>query len=304
MIISIMVKIFFLLAVGFTIAKAGLLKAEFKKAMSDLLVYVFLPASLFVASQEEFAWKQLVGIGQVTLITLVYYAVVMAVCFSLSLLRFRDRKKSGMFALLVAFANTGFVGISIVGEAVGGTGLIYAAIYNCVFDVIYFSIGLLLIQDYKKGSFYRTIAENPLIWIPIGSVVLYALPFRFPVVLTEAAGSLADCMLPTSILIIGAEIADMKLHDMVADKLAYMTSFLRMMLVPGITFVVCMLLPLEKDLAMTVVLLTAMPSASLNVIMGRRYEAYPEYATATVMQNTILMLLTLPVFIHLCQQYL
>ena len=72
MIISIMVKIFFLLAVGFTIAKAGLLKAEFKKALSDLLVYVFLPASLFVASQEEFAWKQLVGIGQVTLITMVY----------------------------------------------------------------------------------------------------------------------------------------------------------------------------------------------------------------------------------------
>lgn len=301
MIVSIMVKIFFLLGVGFFAAKVGLLQESLKKSLSDLLVYVFLPANLFVASQEAFAWNKLMGIGQVALIATAYYGIVMAACFAAGMLRFGERKKSGMFTLLVAFANTGFVGISIVGEVVGPDGLIYAAIYNCVFDVIYFSVGLLLLQEDAKGSLVDVIKENPLIWIPIASVILYVLPIRFPPALTEAADSLGACMLPTSILIIGAEIASMDVKTFIVNRLAYATSILRMIFIPGLVFVICMLLPIDEKLAITVVLLTAMPSASLNVIMGRRYDAYPEYATATVMQNTVLLLLTLPVVIHFCQ---
>ena len=47
-----------------------------------------------------------------------------------------------------------------------------------------------------------------------------------------------------------------------------------------------------------------MPSGSLNVIMGQKYENNARFAATAVMQNTILMIITLPVFAYLCERYL
>ena len=130
------------------------------------------------------------------------------------------------------------------------------------------------------------------------------IPYRFPVVLTETVDVLGGCMLPVSMMIIGAELYTIKPDEVLKDKVAYITSFFRMILVPAITLVVLVLLHVEKSLAMTMVLLTAMPSGSLNVIIGRKYDADVKYATTTIMQNTIIMLLTLPAFIYLCERFL
>ena len=301
---SVTVKIFLLLIVGFLTAKFSILNEEVKHSLSDLLVYVFLPANLLLSSQEEFSVSHLIGIGTTTVITVLYYIVVIGVCYQAGKLFLQDKKKRGIFALLVAFANTGFVGMSIIGETVPGAGMLYAAIYNCVFDIIYFSVGILLLQENEGKVSLKTVMNNPIIWISLSSVLLYVIPYRFPAVVTGAIEPLAGCMLPVSMLIIGAEIYSIRWKDLLSDRLAYVTGFLRMIFLPLVVFAVMLLCRIQSEVAMTVVLLTAMPSASLNVIMSRKYNAHPEYAAITIMQNTILMVISLPVFLYLCKTYL
>jgi predicted permease len=302
--ISITLKIVVLMAAGFFAAHFKIMNEAVKKGLSEMLIYVFLPANLFVSSQADFSISQMVGIGYTIVFTLVFYAVVIPLCYFGSRPFFKTRTKSGMFALLVAFANTGFIGMSIIRETVSGSGLLYAAVYNCIFDVVYFSLGVMLLQSEKEKFSIYAILKNVIIWIAIAAIILYVIPYRFPVVFTETVDVLGGCMLPASMMIIGAELYTIKPSEVFTAKAAYITSFFRMIMVPGITLMVLALLDMEKPLAMTMVLLTAMPSGSLNVIVGRKYDADVKYAATTIMQNTLIMLLTLPAFIYLCEKFL
>ena len=303
--VSITLKIFLLMTIGFLAARFSIINDAVKKGLSDMLIYIFLPANLFVSSQADFSAEQMVGIGHTVVFAVLYYAVVISACYFGSRFFFDKKTKSGMFALLVAFANTGFVGMSIIRETVPGAGLLYAAVYNCVFDVIYFSVGVTLIRREKEKLSIAALLKNIIIWIAVVSVILYAVPYRFPVELTETVDVLGACMLPVSMMLIGAEINDIRVKEVFSNAEAYITSFFRMILVPGVTFILLYICRAEKTLAMTMILLTAMPSGSLNVIMGRKYdEADVKYAAITIMQNTIIMLLTLPLFIYLCEVYL
>lgn len=302
---TITLKIFVLMAAGFLAAKFNIINEAVKKGMSDMLIYIFLPANLFVSSQTKFSLDNMVGIGNTIVFTVMYYVVVISISYFGSRIFLEKKSKRGMFTLLVAFANTGFVGMSIVREIVPKAGLLYAAIYNCVFDVIYFSIGIMLIQQKREKISIDVLIKNVIIWISIASVILYVIPYRFPVSLTDTVDVLAGCMLPLSMMIIGAEVYSIKAKEVFLSKEAYVTSFFRMILVPGITFFIMVVLRIETTLAITMILLTAMPSGSLNVIMGRKYdESDVKYAAITIMQNTIIMLLTLPIFIYLCKTYL
>ena len=301
--VSITLKIFVLMAAGFFAAHFKIMDEAVKKGLSEMLIYIFLPANLFVSSQADFSIRQMIGIGYTIIFTLVYYAIVISLCYLGSRPFFKDKTKRGMFALLIAFANTGFIGMSIIRETVAGSGLLYAAVYNCIFDVVYFSIGVMLLQSENEKISIYAFMKNVIIWIAIAAIILYVIPYRLPVVLTETVDVLGGCMLPVSMMIIGAELYTIKPDEVLKDKVAYITSFFRMILVPAITLVVLVLLHVEKSLAMTMVLLTAMPSGSLNVIIGRKYDADVKYATTTIMQNTIIMLLTLPAFIYLCERF-
>ena len=299
--ISITLKIFVLMAAGFFAAHFHVMNESVKKGLSDMLIYIFLPANLFVSSQAEFSVAKMTGIGYTAVFALIYYAITLPLFYFGSQSLFKEKTKSGMFALLIAFANTGFVGMSLIRETVPGAGLLYAAVYNCVFDVIYFSLGVMLLQKDKEKVSIREL-NNVIICVSVVSVVLYVIPYRFPVVFTETVDVLGACMLPVSMMIIGAEVYTIRIRELLAHRLAYVTTFFRMILVPGVVLVVMWLLHAEQSVAMTMVLLSAMPSGSLNVIMGRKYDVEVTYAATTIMQNTIVMLLTLPIFIYLCQR--
>ncbi len=298
---SIAIKIFFLLLVGYMLAKFHIVNENAKQSMSNMLIYVFLPANLLLSSQDEFSYSHMVGIGYTTIIATVFYIIVMSLCFFLGKLFLPNRDKSGIFTLLIAFANTGFIGMSIISETVPGAGLLYGAIYNCVFDIIYFSVGLLLLKSNSSSFSIKEILNNPIIWVSIASIILYIIPYRICDIFMEPVDILAKCMLPISMIIIGAELYTVSIKEILSDKLAYFTSFIKMILLPLIVFGIMYILKVDREVAMTVVILTAMPSGTLNVIMSRKYDKYPEYATITIMQNTLLMIVTLPCFIYLCQ---
>ena len=58
----------------------------------------------------------------------------------------------------------------------------------------------------------------------------------------------------------------------------------------------------EHQAASTIIILSAMPSATLNVIMGQKYDNNPKFAACAIMQNTLIMLVTLPLFVWICSK--
>ncbi|MDD6243917.1 MAG: AEC family transporter [Roseburia hominis] len=296
------VKILILMAVGFAGKKCGLIDEVCKEKLSGLLVNLLMPVCMLVSSQQTFRMERLRGAAVVALIAAVYYGVAFAVGMCAGKAAGFERKKRVIFTLLIAFANTGFVGLPVLTQLIGESGMLYGAIYNCVFDILYFSYGLYLLVG-REGCGVRGLFSNVMIWVAVATVVIYMMPWRFPAVVTEALGMLGDTMMPVSMLIIGAEIAEMDLRTILTDRSAYGVSLLRMVVFPAATLLTMRVLGVDYEVAATAVVLGAMPSGSLNVIMAQKYHTHPAFAATAVMQNTILMIVTLPFFLYLCERF-
>lgn len=295
-------KIGILMMIGFWGKKAGLLDEVCKEKLSNLLVNLLLPINMIVSSQQAFQMNQLMGAGEVALIAFFYYIIALVFANILGRRMGYEQKKRAIVTLLIVFANTGFLGMPFLAQILGDTGILYGAVYNCVFDLLYFSYGIYIISGKEsKEAGKINLLNNPLIWIAVVTMIIYVLPWRAPEVVTDTLSCLGDTMMPISMLIIGAEIAEIDFKSIITDKSAYAVSLIRMIFNPTVTFLLMKWIGVRFEVAVTVVILSAMPSGSLNVVMAQKYKNNPEFAAVAIMQNTILMMVVLPIFTYLCE---
>ena len=132
-------------------------------------------------------------------------------------------------------------------------------------------------------------------------LALYVAPFRFPSFVGTAFTMTGNMMTPLAMLIIGHEIANMKVLDLIKDGWAYVVSLLRLLVIPTIVCVIFMFLPVDHEVLKVLVFLLAMPCGTLNVILSRRRELTLPASRATT-QTMILFLITVPIMRH--HQYL
>ena len=301
LVLELTVKIFVVMAVGFAAKKAGIIDTVCQKKLSALLVNLLLPVSMIASSQQIFAMENLKGVGEIAGISFLYYVLAFVIGLSIGKAVKMDRQKTAVFTVLIAFANTGFIGMPVLGEVIGAAGTLYGAVFNSVFDILYFSYGIYLISGSgKEGISIKKLLCNPMAGIAVGTVILYVLPWRFPQVVTDSLNLLGNCMMPVSMLVIGAEIAEMNVKEILFDKASYGVSLFRMFLFPAAVFCMMKMLKIQYETAVTAVILSAMPSGSLNVIMAQKYNNHAQFAARAVMQNTIIMTVTLPAVVYLC----
>ncbi len=101
-------------------------------------------------------------------------------------------------------------------------------------------------------------------------------------------------MTPLAMLIIGHEIANMKVLDLIKDGWAYVVSLLRLLVIPTIVCVIFMFLPVDHEVLKVLVFLLAMPCGTLNVILSQQYGTNPQFASRATTQTMILFLITVP----------
>lgn len=303
LIVSLTTKIFVLLLIGLGATKFNIVGEDTKEHLSKVLVNIALPASMIASSQTKFSESNLEGIGVVGILTLIMYIMFFILGIGIGYIRKSEKTKQVIKILIVSFANTGFLGIPIVTEMVGEIGTLYSVMYNIVFDAIYFSIGLYMIerasQKQEKGIDFKALLSNPMIWVSVSVIIFYIIPFRFPLAITESFSLLGSMMMPISMLVIGMQLSSIKLKEILICKEAMVLTFLRMIIIPTITIAVMLLMGFSKEIAYTMVIMSAMPSASLNAIVANKYKTAPELATIAVTQSTIAFIGVFPLISYI-----
>jgi len=298
--VSLTIKIGILIAIGFASGRAGIIDQSAREKMSDILIKILLPVSMIASSQQEFSISNAGGALEILVFAFIYYIIMFGSGIWILKLLGRDKRRMAIEILLVTFANTAFLGVPILSEIEGDVGVLYAVIFNCVFDLVYFSIGMYMLQEavLEQKSYFKIthLLRDPLTWVAIITIFLYIFPYRFPGIVTESLDSLGSAMMPVSMLIIGAQIAGMNYRELFVNRRAYILSFMKMLIIPMIVLIIMRLIGANMEITSTMVILSAMPSGSLNIIMAEKYRIEPELATATVMQTTLVMLFTLPLF--------
>ena len=292
-----------MILIGYVIKKIGIITDQMQKGLNTLLIKIILPLSILMSSQNVYtkeAFKNMCIVGGITICYYIYALIVAKL--AKRMLKFTDKGKC-VFITMVVFANVGFIGFPIANELYGSQGTLYAVVYNICYQLIFFTYGISLLSGQKQIKF-KMIYTNPVTISSILSVVLFLLQFKFQEGIGSGFSSVGNMTVPISMILIGASLADAKILEIAKDKYSYYVSFLRMLVLPTIMFVFLFFLKLPSAIAGTCAVLTALPSGSLNVIYAEQYDCEPEFASRTVVQTMVIMMITIPLLIILVNLFL
>ncbi|NLZ76468.1 MAG: AEC family transporter [Spirochaetales bacterium] len=289
-------QLFLLLAVGAVIRKTGLIGEGAKATLTDLVLYVTLPCSIvlsFMMELDRFLLSRL-------LVVLVLSSGVQLFSYLLSRIHYRSVEESRRnvlrYALLVS--NAGFMGLPIAGVLFGSFGYIYASIYLIPQRVMMWSAGLALFgdRDQPLGTRIRNVALHPCMVAVYVGFLLMLTSLSLPSFITRTLASLGDSTTALSMLLIGSLLAEPGRNPFHVDRTLVHFTFLRLLVIPLVTFLVCRMIGVDPVITGVGVILAAMPGGSSSVILASKYGGDTTYASKLVVFSTLLSLLSIPIW--------
>jgi len=307
-IIIALTKTFIIILPGFFLKRKGILTKEYTDGFTSLLSNLTYPCLVISAMQMEFSMEIL---NNCKYVVLIFMGVVLISIF-LSKLLMKILKlpatRSGLFAFMMVFGNTGFVGLPVLNGLLGSEAVFYGALCDASYDVFMFTMGISLIQGAAKGESKRPVKEimkgilNPCFFGVVIGLVLYITGTVLPEIIATPVKSIGSITSPLAMMIVGSHLADIKFKDLFTDKLAYLVCFLKLMITPSIALILVKLfLGTGSLLASVLILQAAMPIAMSSVIFSGQYKADVSFTTKSTLMSTVVCIATIPLFAILLQ---
>lgn len=225
------------------------------------------------------------------------------VSFSNSPDTWEARSRQGSFILASMLGNTGFVGLAIaptfIDPAYQGWLVFYSVTQNLlgtygvgVATASYFS------REAKQNRWWmqvRDVLTVPSLWaFTIGSLTR---PVGVPDWIEVGLHRSIWIVIPCALTLMGIRLA--QLQGWKSLQLAIVPACLKVLLMPLLIGIATTLLHFEPSARLAMVLMSGMPTAFAGLILAEEYELDRELIASSILLSTILLLLTIPLWLLL-----
>jgi hypothetical protein len=225
--------------------------------------------------------------------------LVVGTLFSLGM---RSQQERLQFTSLVAFQNSGYLPLALIASllapAKAGVVFIYLFLFLLGFNLIMFSYGVyMLTQAPGKRFSWQSLVSAPVI-STLASLIVVSLGWQkfIPALVMKPLQSAGDCTLPLAMLIVGANIAAIKLHKVNRTAMSLMV-LAKLVVLPLIGLAVVYLTRLPELLSLLIVLELAVPPAmNLSVIISS-YGKQDLLISQGIFWGHVAGLVTIPLFL-------
>ena len=295
-IISVLCKLFALLALGYFLNKRKILDTHINGGISSLMVNATNPA-LILSSISATGNSDQSDVMRLILFGALFYALLVLLAFLLvRLLRVPNQKRSTVQLLLV-FSNTGFMAIPVVQTLYGDIAVFYCTILNLPFNFLIYSYGVYLLSKSsgsgKKLSFRQFL--SPGIIASALALLIYFTGFRIPTVINDTFSFLGNITPPLSMLLLGSVLAEYAFSSMWQDKRINLLLLIKLLLLPFLALFLTSLFFTDPVIIGVTTLTFAMPCASMCVMLCKEYKGDSRTASVGVVFSTLLSLITIPI---------
>ena len=200
---------------------------------------------------------------------------------------------------LATFGNVGFFGVPLLTLLfpLNPEAVVYSAVYVCAMNMMGWSIGVYILTGNKKFMSVKKALVNP----PT-LTLLVALPLFFagvtlakmPMEIGKIIGYFGDMTAPMCMIILGMRFGSQPLKSLFTDWKNYLASFVKLLVFPVVVFLIVWGLPLDRMLKVTLVIMSAMPSATNTLNFAELYGADKKTSANTILLSTIFSILTIP----------
>ena len=286
--------------IGMYGAKKNILRGDFNKGLTWLVINVFLVASIFssVLSMDasSLSAKEL---GMIML--LLWATYLLTYLISGIVIRILPIKgdKAIQLELLMSSVNTLFVTLPVVETIYGAKGAFVVALGCIPFNVLLFTYGMARLRGGIKGGLrLRDILSTPLL-ATVAATLLFLLRVPVPTAVRSVLSSLSAATVPLSMLLVGSSLGGVKLKKTLKDKSMYLLIAERFLLAPLITFFVMKLICPDPMLRNIMVITAATPSAIIVTALSLQNGKDGEFPSEGILLTTLLSMVTLPLTVYL-----
>ncbi|MBQ9485340.1 MAG: AEC family transporter [Clostridia bacterium] len=297
---------------GFIFAKLKMLPEKASEAFSVLVLYGCQPV-LIITSFQSKEYIPEIGLNMlyVMLLAVAVHLTVFAVLKLLFIKRSADDKIK-IVKYAGAFSNCGFMGFPFLQSLFTGETLaevmLYGAVVVAVFNVLTWTFGVYIMTGDLNNVSVKKIALNPVIISVVIGFLLFVL-VKKPIVSLAAEGTaaysvlsklmqslnfIADMVTPLSMTVIGIKLANVGLKQLFFDGQAYLAAALKLLLMPALTMLITVFLPISAAIKYTLFFLLAMPSATSTAMFAVKFGKDGDFASVCVLLSTLLSVLTIP----------
>ena len=284
--------LFLLMLLGLLLRRTSVITREGEAFLTDLVLYVTLPASILKSFQMEFTEELLSSCRRVLILTI----ILLAVSFLAGKLAFGflppEKRKIMEYATMVS--NAGILGNPVAEGIFGDLGLMYASIYTIPLRIYMWSFGLMCFTKApdKKRLLKKTCTHPCMLAAALG-LLLMSLPVSLPEVLDRTIRSAAGANTCLSMLLVGSILASIPLKSMI-DKKALYYSAIRLLFLPLAALLLCRAAGCDFVVTGVMVTLTGMPAGSTTAVLAQKYGCDAVLATKCVVLSTMLSMASVP----------
>ena len=286
--------------IGMYGAKKKILKPDFNRGLTWLVINVFLVASILSSvismdasslSTKEFGWIMLL-LWVTYILSYVIGAIVVRVLPV-------NKEKAPQLELLMSTVNTLFVTLPVVETVYGAKGAFIVALGCIPFNVILFTYGIARLRGSAEGGFrFKDSLSTPLL-ATIAATLLFLLRVPVPSAVRGILSSISGATVPLSMLLVGSSLGNVKIGKAIRDKNMLLLIAERFLLAPVITFFVMKLFGADEMLRNIMVVTAATPSAIIVTALSLQNGRDGEFPSEGILLTTVLSMITLPITFYL-----
>ena len=283
-----------LIAAGYVAVATKIVDPRATRGLSGLLINITLPALIVASMQVPFTPERLAGAETLVLATGALYIISFAIAWVVSKAMRVPAAEEGVLQFAIVFGNVGFMGFPVALALFGEESLFYVAIFNLVFNVLVFSVGIMMLTGGRGERFDPRLLLNPGIAASIVGLALFLGSVEIPSPFIDSIELLGGVTTPLAMIIVGAMLATFPAREMVGNWRNWVASAVLLIAVPA---AYCYLIaPFFPDPYINGIMITmaAMPAAANTVIFAEQYGADSRLASQIVFVSTIGSLVTIP----------
>ena len=292
LLLQVVLPVFLIFFVGY----AGQKKLRLDiKSVSTTALYLMTPPLVFRSFYENKIDS--------TYLYIVIYGVALSVIIiwlikGISrLLGYNDSITGGLI-LSTAFMNNGNLGAPLILLAYGQKAFQYAVAIMVLHAIIMSTLG---IYYAAKGKSDVSNALLSVIKMPIVHAVFIGLFWQYlhlpmPSNLYTAIGMMADASIPTIMLVLGMQLAEIELTNLDWSKIS-LALVTRLMISPLIAYGLVLALPVDQLLGKVMIIEAAMPTAAITTMYALQFDCSPELVSSITFIGTVLSMGTLSVLL-------
>ncbi len=295
-------SLFALIAVGYIAVKTGVIKPESSQYFSALLMKITLPCTIFISLVTREYDSAFARDGIIIIIAgLVMYPVMLYTSRGLAKIFRVPEGRRGVWAFVSTYSNSGFMGFPVALALFGVEGLALSVMLNISFNITIYTLGALEIIHDNPNHDSEGVDVKSIIFSNINistalSLIFYFGRINIPSAVAVPVKYISDITTPISMIIIGMALAHSKVSDIFSDVHAWSASAFRLIIYPLISCLVLRVFLLSDNhlVAAILILINAMPGASVTTVLSEMYHADVDFAARIMFIQNLACMVTIP----------